>query len=157
MPAIDPRRAFNFDTFKQKGHVYTNDIWKIIMPNIVHRIGLDNVAPKEVYSALATIKGLAGWWTESVSGESKVGGILQFRFGEDGPDFEVLELHKPTRVCWRCVAGPSEWIDTHVQFSISTLDDETVLVFRHCGWRDEVEFMHHYAVGLFFDRFKKVA
>jgi uncharacterized protein YndB with AHSA1/START domain len=32
------------------------------MANIIHRIGI-KASPDKVYRALATIEGLAGWWT----------------------------------------------------------------------------------------------
>lgn len=113
------------------------------MPNIVHRIGIEGSTAEQVYQAAATCDGLAAWWTEHVIGEAAVGGVLQFRFGNGGPDFRVLELSPPARVRWKCVAGPEEWIDTHIHFDISQHHGEAVLLFRHCGWREETGFMHH--------------
>ncbi|MEA2604567.1 MAG: hypothetical protein QOF89_5559 [Acidobacteriota bacterium] len=113
------------------------------MPNIVHRIGVENSSPDKLYSAIATQEGLSSWWTESVIGEPRVGSVLQFRFSKGGPDFEVLELTPPNRVRWKCVAGPEEWIDTHIHFDVKVEGGETALYFKHCGWREEVPFMHH--------------
>ena len=113
------------------------------MLNIVHRIGVNKTTPEHAYQAVATRDGIAAWWTEQVHGDSKVGTVLQFRFAEDGPDFEVLELTPFSRVRWKCAAGPPEWLDTQIHFDISDQDGETVILFKHCGWREEVEFMHH--------------
>lgn len=113
------------------------------MPNIVHRIGMEGTTAKAVYRAVASREGVASWWTEKVTGESAVGSVLHFAFGKGGPDFQVLELASPTRVCWKCVAGPDEWLDTRIQFDISRQHGETVLLFTHGGWREEAEFMHH--------------
>jgi uncharacterized protein YndB with AHSA1/START domain len=113
------------------------------MPNIVHRIGIESSSPEEVYPSIATREGLATWWTETVLGESRVGGVLQFRFPNTGPDFEVLELAPNERVRWKCVVGPDEWLDTHIEFDLSVVDGETVVLFKHSGWREENEFMHH--------------
>jgi uncharacterized protein YndB with AHSA1/START domain len=113
------------------------------MPNIVHRIGMDKASPEELYKAVATRDGLASWWTEDINGESRVGRIVQFRFGKEGPDFEVLELTPGTRVRWKCVAGAQEWVDTRIQFDINSQEGETVLRFKHCGWREEGEYMYH--------------
>jgi hypothetical protein len=41
---------------------------------------------------LTTREGLAAWWTNNTQGESKVGGVLQFRFEAGGFDMKVLEL-----------------------------------------------------------------
>ena len=54
------------------------------MPNIVHRIGMKKANPEEAYGSVATREGLASWWTEKVTGESKVGNVLQFRFETGG-------------------------------------------------------------------------
>jgi len=113
------------------------------MPNILHRITLEKAAPVKVYQAAASPEGLASWLTENVLGVSQVGKVLQFRFGTGGPDFEVLELTPLARVRWKCVAGPSEWIDTRISLDIREHEGETVVLFRHAGWREEGEFMHH--------------
>jgi hypothetical protein len=113
------------------------------MPNIIHRIGTDKATVKQMYDAVATVEGLANWWTKKVSGESKIGGILQFRFSKGGPDFEVIDLQSLKKVEWKCVQGPKEWINKHIEFNISKENEETVLLFKHGGWREEVEFMHH--------------
>src|SRR4051812_34419336 len=66
------------------------------MVDILHRVGIK--APVgEVYKALATREGLAGWWTTDTHGESKVGGTIKFSFTKDGTllggfDMKVLEL-----------------------------------------------------------------
>ncbi len=113
------------------------------MPNIIHRIGTTKATPEQVYAAISTIDGLTSWWTTNINGESKKGGILQFRFSKGGPDFEVIHMEPMKRVEWRCVSGPLEWVDTHIEFDISIENGETILLFKHGGWREEVEFMHH--------------
>jgi hypothetical protein len=37
------------------------------MVDIIHRIGIKS-SPAKVYEAVATLKGLAHWWTEEVRG-----------------------------------------------------------------------------------------
>ena len=76
------------------------------MPNIVH--GIEETTSERVCQTVATLDGITSWWTENVSGEPKVVNILQFRFGKGVPDFQVQELTPPTRVRWKCVAGPAE-------------------------------------------------
>jgi uncharacterized protein YndB with AHSA1/START domain len=113
------------------------------MPNIIHRIGTEKATVKQMYDAISTAEGLAAWWTKNVSGESKVGNVLHFHFSKGGPDFQVLELQPNKKVEWKCIQGPKEWVDTHIEFYISEQDGETILLFKHSGWREEVEFMHH--------------
>jgi uncharacterized protein YndB with AHSA1/START domain len=112
------------------------------MPDILHRVGIKSSAD-QVYNALATRDGLAGWWTTNTQGDSTVGGVLQFRFGAGGFDMKVLELHPSTRVLWQVVDGPPEWIGTKVSMRIKQEGEYAVVLFEHQGWKEPVEFMYH--------------
>jgi uncharacterized protein YndB with AHSA1/START domain len=118
------------------------------MTDILHRIGIEGASPDEVYAALATVDGLAGWWTTSTEGDSTVGGVVNFRFEADGADIggfamKVLELVPGKQVRWAVVDGPPEWIGTTVEFELTQEDDFTIVMFTHEGWREPVAFMHH--------------
>jgi uncharacterized protein YndB with AHSA1/START domain len=115
--------------------------------DILHRVGVK--APLEkVYAALATPQGVAGWWTAQTTGESRPGGVIKTVFTADGRvlggfDLEVLELHPDRRVVWQVVDGPAEWLGTKIRFELSKQDDQTIVLFKHEGWKEPVEFMHH--------------
>jgi uncharacterized protein YndB with AHSA1/START domain len=113
------------------------------MPDILHKVGIKSASPNKVYQALTTVEGLAAWWTVNTQGESKVGGVLQFRFGGGGFDMKVLELDPARRVLWQVVDGPAEWLGTRVSFDLDQRDDWTIVLFKHEGWKESVEFMHH--------------
>jgi hypothetical protein len=113
------------------------------MVDILHKVGVKASSPDDVYKALATVEGLSGWWTGDTRGESKVGGVLQFRFGRGGFDMEVLELQPAKRVLWQVVDGPEEWLGTKISFDITHNGDWTIILFKHQGWKEPVEFMHH--------------
>jgi uncharacterized protein YndB with AHSA1/START domain len=111
--------------------------------DILGKVGIKSSSTDDVYRALTTREGLSGWWTEDVQGESKVGGVIQFRFGAGGFDMKVLELQPAKRVLWEVVAGPEEWIGTKVSFDLKQADDWSIVLFKHQGWKEPVEFMHH--------------
>ena len=113
------------------------------MPDILHKVGIKSTSLGAVYDALATIEGLSNWWTTDTRGESKVGGELQFRFGDGGFDMKVLELEPGKRVLWQVVDGPEEWLGTKISFDLNQNGDWTVILFKHLGWKAPVEFMHH--------------
>ncbi len=113
------------------------------MADILHRIGIKDSTPKEVYDALTTVDGLAGWWTDDTKGSSDVGGVLEFRFLPGGFDMEVIELQPAERVVWRVADGPAEWIGTTVDWQLRQDGDYTIVLFKHQGWAEPVEFMHH--------------
>jgi len=112
------------------------------MVDILHRIGVTS-SPEDVYRALTTIDGLTGWWTRDAEGDTGVGGVLRFRFEAGGFDMSVLETRPAELVLWEVVDGPPEWIGTRVRFELKQTDGFTIVLFRHEGWREPVEFMYH--------------
>lgn len=118
------------------------------MFDILHRVGIK--APRDkVYQTLATPEGVRGWWTRETTGDSKAGGMIRFRFTDtDGRELgvfemKILELHADTSVAWQVVKGPPEWVGTRVRFDLRQEGDFTIVLFKHEGWREPVEFMHH--------------
>jgi uncharacterized protein YndB with AHSA1/START domain len=112
------------------------------MVDILHRIGV-TASPDDVFAALTTVDGLAGWWTEDTTGDSQVGGVLRFRFVPGGFDMLVRDLEPAKLVRWEVVEGPEEWIGTTVEFELTQEDGFTIVMFRHEGWEEPVEFMSH--------------
>ena len=88
------------------------------MADILHRVGIKDASPAQVYDAITTVDGLAGWWTDDTKGSSDVGGVLEFRFLPGGFDMEVVELRPAERVTWRVVDGPEEWIGTTIDWTL---------------------------------------
>ncbi|MFF4889292.1 SRPBCC family protein [Micromonospora chersina] len=113
------------------------------MADILHRVGVKTPTPEKVYEALTTVEGLAGWWTDDTKGSADVGGVLEFRFPPGGFDMEVVESRPSERVAWRVADGPEEWLGTTIDWELRQDGDYTIVLFRHRGWREPVEFMHH--------------
>jgi uncharacterized protein YndB with AHSA1/START domain len=115
------------------------------MPNILHRLTID-APPEHVHELTATREGIQQWWTgHPVTGDEEIGGHLSVYFSDaDKPaaTFEVVERN-PEKVVWRCVVGPSDWIDTRITYAVKPRDDGgTTLLFSHEGWQQENEFMN---------------
>ena len=107
------------------------------MVDILHRVGIG--APIEkVYKTLTSLEGNRGWWDSNASGAAASGGTLTF-FKHD---FRV-ETTPNERVKWRCVKGTPEWTNTEVTFDLVYKQDQTFVLFKHAGWVEPVEFMHH--------------
>ena len=112
------------------------------MIDILHRVGIQ-ASPTDAYNALTTREGLSAWWTSNTQGDAEVGGVLRFRFGAGGFDMKVLALEPATGVLWQVVDGPAEWIGTTVRWELRQEGDYTIVLFKHEGWKEPVEFMHH--------------
>jgi uncharacterized protein YndB with AHSA1/START domain len=118
------------------------------MVDIIHRLGIK--APlSEVYAAVSSVDGIAGWWTKETAGESKRGAAIEVVFrSPDGSEkgkmaFELAQLNPNKEVRWRFMAGPPEWIGTEVTFNLSQDGEDTLILFGHRNWREAVEFTAH--------------
>jgi uncharacterized protein YndB with AHSA1/START domain len=117
------------------------------MFDILHRIGIKAPMAK-VYEAIATPKGVSGWWTTDATGDSKIGGTVVTRFYADGKllggfDLTILESRPDSRVVWEVAEGPPEWVGTKIRFDMKEEDGFTVILFKHEGWKEPAEFMYH--------------
>jgi uncharacterized protein YndB with AHSA1/START domain len=113
------------------------------MFDILHRVGIKS-STSNVYRALTTREGLAGWWTADTRGSFDVGGVIGFHFGTRGFfDMKVLELDPAKRIGWQVVDGPQDWIGSKVSFELKQEGEQTTVLFKHEGWKEPSEFMHH--------------
>ena len=115
------------------------------MVDILHKVGIEASSVTEAYKALTAPEGLSAWWAAGTTGDSeRIGGLIKFRFGERGGfDMKVLALQPARRVLWQVVEGPAEWIGTTISFDLRQEGDWTLIFFKHQGWKEPVEFMHH--------------
>jgi uncharacterized protein YndB with AHSA1/START domain len=113
------------------------------MVDILHRVGVEGASPAQVYTALSTIDGLAGWWTHDTTGSTDLGGVIKFRFPPGGFDMEVVQQEPGERLAWKVVDGPQEWVGTTIDWQLRDDGDRTIVMFKHQGWKEPVEFMHH--------------
>ncbi len=108
------------------------------MVDILHRVGID-AKPEQVFAALATVDGLADWWTTETKGTPSKGGTIDFGFCQ----MQVVASDPGRLVHWKCTGGPPEWVGTEVTFALEWKMDQTFVMFKHGGWKEPVEFMHH--------------
>jgi uncharacterized protein YndB with AHSA1/START domain len=113
--------------------------------DIIHRIGIKAPA-SQVYDAVATAQGIAGWWTRDTTGNAK---NVNSRFlKKDGTeigamDYTLSKLVPGKSAQWDFTAGPEEWLPTTVTFDMTQDGDTTVVLFGHRNWKEPVEFMAH--------------
>lgn len=107
------------------------------MPDILHRVGIAT-DPARVAAALTTIEGIRNWWTFDAEGDASEGGIFQFRNNRLQVVHADCEL-----ITWRYSGPAEEWAPTEISFRLAWRDGQTIVLFKHAGWREPVEFMHH--------------
>jgi uncharacterized protein YndB with AHSA1/START domain len=110
---------------------------------IRHQVGI-KASIDTVYDAFATVDGLRTFWTKGADGDPRPGGTMRFFFDREEPSavMQVIEATPASRVEWRCVAGPDEWLGSTITFELSSNDDETVVLFTH-AWRAASVFQAH--------------
>jgi uncharacterized protein YndB with AHSA1/START domain len=118
------------------------------MVDIIHRIGI-KASPAQVFAAVSSVAGVAGWWSKDTTGSAQVGENMTVRFhnpkGDEIGAFEIetAALVPDQEVRWRIKRGPEEWIGTEVVFSLAQVEDRTIVNFSHRNWREAIEFTAH--------------
>ena len=110
------------------------------MATISHKIGVATNR-SESLAAINSIDGLSKWWTGDTSGDSHVGGLIRFGFGEGELSMKVTTSDE-NQVRWECIKGPDEWIGTRIEFRLEE-EGETAIYFQHKGWKEQSPFHHH--------------
>ena len=96
----------------------------------IHHVVEIAAPPAQIFQALTTAEGLAGWWTTKVTAEPVVGAVVDFTFGGDfNPDMRVTELEPPSLVRWECVGGHEPWADNTFQFELAAKPGGTIVRF----------------------------
>jgi uncharacterized protein YndB with AHSA1/START domain len=105
-------------------------------------------SPGAIYEALTHVEKLAQWWIPDTRGESETGKTLEFWFGERCQPMQVAALRADRLVRWQATEKDlSDWAGTEIEFAISPGNDQTVLRFRHSGWRDNIDAFPHYSMS----------
>jgi len=109
------------------------------MFDIVHELDVA-APPDQVFAALTTQDGLAGWWTPDVATTAVLGSEAVFGFG-DHEDLKVRieAVDAPELVHWSVLHGPDEWPGTAIAFRIEAGPVGTASVVRlwHGNWQYE--------------------
>ncbi len=101
------------------------------MKTILHTCDIGSGEFEEVFRALATEDGLAGWWTTKVSADVRVGGVIDFTFGATfNPDMEITKLDPAGFVKWKCLGGHDPWLGNTFEFRLERREHGTTLFFR---------------------------
>src|SRR3954451_16462132 len=103
------------------------------MVDILHRVGIESSSENDVYQALTTRDGLAGWWTTNTEGGTGIGDVLQFHFEPGDISMRVTGLDPARHVRWEVVDGPAEWIGTTVDWTLTRDGGYTIVKFEHRG------------------------
>ena len=107
-------------------------------------------APGQLFDALTSVDGLAGWWVP-VTGSGEAGGELRFIMNSPEPlVIRVDEATRPSKVQWTVIECSflSDWVGTHPVFTITPVKgDASELHFCHRGLTPELDCIEMCANG----------
>ena len=111
------------------------------MADLLHQIDI-KASPQQVYAALTTPSGLAGWWTADAHAEQKIGGKAEFGFNKRGAVYRMTinALDPGKQVVWSCQGDNPEWQGTTLTWTITADGAGSVLRFTHRGWKSASDF-----------------
>jgi uncharacterized protein YndB with AHSA1/START domain len=111
------------------------------MPDLYHNVPI-NASADKVYAAVATQRGMQGWWTRDTTMTPKVGASAEFRFDKRGMVFRMtIDEMKPNQlVRMSCSGDQPEWAGTTQEWRIEPSPSGCVLKFTHRGWREMTDF-----------------
>lgn len=91
----------------------------------------------DVFAAISTIEGLSSWWTKTTTGDTSVGGTINFLFNPPmGFQMKVMDSIAGTLIKWQCITGPPDWIGNVLTIELDENDGKTRVRFSHDGWKD---------------------
>lgn len=95
--------------------------------NHIHHKLLINAPAREVYEAITSQAGLAGWWTPGAEAQPEVNTVARFHFGGGYfKEMKITSLIPSKEVKWNCITGASEWIGTSLLFELKPCDATTI-------------------------------
>jgi uncharacterized protein YndB with AHSA1/START domain len=112
-----------------------------IVMDIAHKLKIKATADK-IYDAVATEKGIHGWWAKKGKVGEVVGDESLLKFDKQGKivemTFKTEKLVPNKEVVWECVenANPA-WIGTKIITSIEEGEDGCNVIFSHANFDDK--------------------
>ncbi|HZS46125.1 MAG TPA: SRPBCC domain-containing protein [Blastocatellia bacterium] len=98
--------------------------------------------PERVYDAIATAKGLDGWFTQGALVDARAGGRIHFRWKNHGPDHydgesegPVLEVDRPNRFVFQWKVDTDSYMTT-VAIDFRKVDEGTIVQLTEQAYDD---------------------
>ena len=95
----------------------------------------------DVFDALTDIQKLQKWYTTETSGESKLNGNINFKFGEIDFKIQITEYEKNKKITWECVDTSLEaLIGQKYTYELDENADKTRVRYSQSAFEDQDDF-----------------
>ncbi len=92
-----------------------------------------------VYRRVATLAGIAAWFTRASAEEYAPGHILTLHFPEGSTRFDVTTMTSNSEIVWRCISDEGIWAQTEIRFAFERCESKTIVRFDHSGWSEATD------------------
>jgi uncharacterized protein YndB with AHSA1/START domain len=107
----------------------------------IHQLIGVKATPAKAFAAIATPKGVAGWWTRTVRGEIARGETFDLLFDKSKVRLKTTELKAGRKLVWQAVADDYKvFTGTQVTFELSRGKGETIIRMAHTGFKGKPSF-----------------
>ncbi|MET8129440.1 SRPBCC domain-containing protein [Streptomyces sp. NPDC005065] len=106
--------------------------------------------PENVYHAISTAEGVAGWCTTGAEIGEGIGALhrLSFTGAPMTWDFRIDETAAGKRLAQTVVAGPPQWIGTEIVYALEAHPEGgTVVRFDHAGFAEIDDMFREVTMG----------
>ena len=111
------------------------------MATIYHQVGIQ-AQLHDVYEAIATTQGVAGWWTMT-RGNPETGGELEFCFDDVSVQVTLTDNIADKRIEWTVGGKEGEWLGTRICFDLDQQQGQVMVNFQHADWKQASEMLAH--------------
>lgn len=104
------------------------------MSEIVQELTIE-ATPENVFHALTRPVGIAGWWSNQVTAEPKVGSLTEVLFENGGVfQMEITDLEVGKKVHWSVKLSPHDWEGVHDHLGYHTdLEGDQAALWSTCS------------------------
>jgi uncharacterized protein YndB with AHSA1/START domain len=100
------------------------------MSDIVQELTIE-ATPENVFHALTRPIGIAGWWSNRVTAEPKVGSLTEVRFESGVMKMEITDLEVEKNVHWSVRLSRHDWEGSTITWDLTPISKGTRLLFGH--------------------------
>ena len=106
------------------------------MSDIVQELTIE-APPENVFHAITLPDEIAGWWSNHVTTEPKIGSLTEVRF-ENGGVFkmEITDLEVGKKVHWQVILSPHNWEESTITWDLTPISQGTRLLFGQHNLND---------------------
>lgn len=101
------------------------------MAKVKHRVGIDGPV-EQIFAAVTTSEGLAGWWASSADSHAEIDGSVDLTFdGLATLKFRYKTIQENKRTILQCVEGSGPWQNSELLFELDQAADQVFVTLTH--------------------------